>query len=290
MKIKAKNFKLESGHKHPTIKLATKIKSIFSNEDDAKEALKKTQKELSDFQEKLYANQKWSVLIILQGMDTSGKDGLIEHVLSGINPQGCEVKSFKKPTHLELAHDYLWRTHLSMPVRGKIGVFNRSYYEDVVVPQVHPEILKDSGLPESLVKDKKLIHRRCKDIVHFEEYLERQGVLIIKIFLHLSKSEQKSRLMSRLDTPEKNWKFEDSDLFERGFWSKYQKAYDVCLTETTHNSAPWYVIPADDKEMARFIASQIILEKVESLGIDLPQVSPERKKVLSQLKKKLQKT
>lgn len=284
--MKMKNFEVKESEKHPLKKHKTLIKPLFKTEDEAKDELKKTQGQLSDYQELLYAQNQWSVLVVLQGMDTAGKDGLIEHVMKSVNPQGCEVTSFKQPTHLELDHDFLWRTHAHLPQRGRIGVFNRSYYEDVIVPSVHPEILDSSQLPNE-VRSKKLIKDRCHDIVNFEKYLARQGVLVIKIFLHLSKQEQKNRLLRRLEIPEKNWKFEASDMVERGFWDKYQKAYNFCIEHTTHETAPWYVIPADDKLTARVIASDLITSKMSELKLSFPKVDAEKQRLLKKYRAEL---
>ncbi|MNJ92642.1 Polyphosphate kinase 2 [compost metagenome] len=247
------------------------------------------QSELSTMQDILAAQNEWTVLVILQGMDTAGKDGLIKHVMSGVNPQGCVVRSFKKPTHLELDHDFLWRTHLLMPQRGQIGIFNRSYYEDVIVPWVHPEILTNVQLPKELIKKKSILSDRCADIVNYERYLNRQGVKILKFFLHISKEEQKERLLARLDDPLKNWKFEEGDVVERGFWKKYQKAYEFLISKTSTTFAPWHIIPADNKEAGRLIVSEILVETLKDLKLNFPQVNAERRKELASIGRQLRK-
>jgi PPK2 family polyphosphate:nucleotide phosphotransferase len=285
--MKIKNFRIEKPQKKILSQHKTKIKSPFESESDLEESLKKSQDRLSDLQELLYAQNHWSVLIVLQGMDTAGKDGLIEHVMKSVNPQGCDVTTFKKPTHLEFDHDFLWRAHANLPQRGKIGVFNRSYYEDVIVPMVHPEILEESQLPVELRNSKSLLKDRCSDIIHFEKYLARQGTVIIKLFLHLSKDEQKARLLHRLETPNKNWKFEPADMNERKFWKTYQEAYEFCIEHTSHEIAPWYVIPADDKPMARVVASKIITESLEKIDLKIPKLSADMQKLLGKYRDQL---
>jgi PPK2 family polyphosphate:nucleotide phosphotransferase len=287
--MKIKNFKIQKPKKNILSTHKTRMKSPFNSENDLNNSLKKSQDRLSELQELLYAQNNWSVLIVLQGMDTAGKDGLIEHVMKSVNPQGCDVTSFKKPTHLEFDHDFLWRAHANLPQRGKIGVFNRSYYEDVIVPMVHPEILGESQLPTELQKSKSLLKDRCSDIIHFEKYLARQGTVIIKLFLHLSKDEQKNRLLHRLETPEKNWKFEPSDMNERKFWNKYQDAYNFCIQHTSHEIAPWYVIPADDKPMARVVASKIITESLDQIDLKIPKLSAELQNELGKYRAQLKK-
>lgn len=288
-RMKLKNFQIKDGDKNVLKKHKTSIQPFYNSDDETKQELNRTQKKLSDLQELLYAQNQWAVLIVLQGMDTAGKDGLIEHVMKSVNPQGCDVTSFKQPTHLELDHDFLWRAHANLPQRGKIGVFNRSYYEDVIVPMVHPQVLDRSQLPYKIRRSKNLMKDRCNDIVHFEKYLARQGVLIIKIFLHLSKNEQKNRLLSRLENEEKNWKFEGSDIAERQHWANYQKAYSFCIQHTSYDEAPWYIIPADDKPTARLIASNLISTKIENLNLAFPKVDAKKKKELARYHHQLKK-
>lgn len=242
----------------------------FDSDADAKSFLKEQHKKLADLQDLLYATHEWGVLIVLQGMDTAGKDGLIKHVFAGMNPLGCEAMSFKKPTHLEYEHDFLWRYNNHLPKRGHIGIFNRSYYEDVIVPQVHPEIISDGQLPKQ-VQDRFVIANRCQDIVNFEQYLGRQGYLVIKLFLHLSPEEQFQRLLSRLDEKEKHWKFDGADLSERTHWQKYQKAFDSVFRQTSHDQAPWHILPADNKQTARLLATQIIVREIAKLPLKQPE-------------------
>lgn len=289
MNINIKSYQIRHAKKNILHDLLTREKTIYSEENQSLEALKKAQHELAHQQELLFAQRQWSVLVVLQGMDTAGKDSLIEHVMKGINPQGCDVTSFKRPTVRELSHDFLWRAHLQIPERGKIGVFNRSYYEDIIVPYVHSEVLESSSLPEKVLKSKEILKHRCLDVINFEKYLLRQGVLIIKIFLHLSKGEQKTRLLSRLETPSKNWKFEASDIRERKFWKSYQQAYNFCFERTSHEDAPWNIIPADDKTSAHLIASKIITYHLEDLKLKFPEAEAEVQKKLKKFKHDLKK-
>lgn len=286
MKINSKDFKVEAAQKNALKFYPSLVEPLYQNEKEARELLNKTLKNLSTDQELLYAQNEWSVLVVLQGLDTAGKDGLVKHVMKGVNPQGCSVTSFKKPTHLELAHDFLWRAHLQIPARGQIGVFNRSYYEDIVVPFVHPESVATMQLPIEL-RNKKLLERRCEDIINFENYLARQGVIVIKIFLNLSRAEQKKRLLSRLDEEAKNWKFSEADLLERQFWAQYQKAYNFCIEKTSHDQAPWHIIPADDKLNARLIASKIISQRIHELNLSFPKIDAKQKALLTKYRKKL---
>jgi PPK2 family polyphosphate:nucleotide phosphotransferase len=285
--MKLGNFEAPKNGKLHLKNYPTMLDDLFKDDEQAKTRLVDLQAKLSKLQDMLAAQNQWSVLIILQGMDTAGKDGLIKHVMNGVNPQGCVVRSFKAPTHLENDHDFLWRTHLLMPQRGQIGIFNRSYYEDVIMPFVHPRIQQGLQMPASLLKSKKFLDHRCEDIVNHEIYLQRQGVLIVKIFLHLSKSEQKNRLQARLEDPNKNWKFEEGDITERAHWTKYQKAYEYCISKTCHEKAPWYIIPADKKLDARVITSEILVSLMKTLDLQFPQVSGERKKELLLIRKEL---
>lgn len=286
-KIKTTDYTIKPDHKISLKKYKTAIKSLYSDDQEADQKLNEAQEAIADLQDKLYSQKDWAVLIVLQGMDTAGKDGLIKHVLKDVDPQGCSVTSFKAPTAPELAHDFLWRLHVPMARRGEIKVFNRSYYEDVIVPYVHPEILEGTSLPKKILKSKNLLKDRCADIANFEKYLFNQGILIIKIFLHLSKDEQKNRLLARIDDPDKNWKMEESDVVERGFWSTYQNAYEFCISRTSHDTAPWYVVPADDKPTARLIASKIIIERMKELKLAYPQVTAAQKKNLLKMKKRI---
>ncbi|KYG67365.1 hypothetical protein AZI86_10245 [Bdellovibrio bacteriovorus] len=287
MKLKASEFIVKPGREVSLKKTKTGVKPLYKTDADGDELLKEIQKDIAEHQQRLYAQSTWAVLIVLQGMDTAGKDGLIKHVLKDVDPQGCSVTSFKKPSGEELKHDFLWRTHTPMAVRGEIKVFNRSYYEDVIVPYVMPEILDSSRLPEKIRTSKNLLKDRCEDIVSHERYLANQGILVIKIFLHLSKKEQKNRLLARFDDASKNWKVEEADITARGLWDKYQKAYEFCLSKTSHKAAPWYIIPADDKPTARLIASKIITEKMAELNLDFPKLKSAEIKHLKSLRKRL---
>jgi PPK2 family polyphosphate:nucleotide phosphotransferase len=243
--------------------------------------------DLQELQEKLYADNRWSVLLVFQAMDAAGKDSTIEHVLSGVNPQGCQVQSFKKPSEEELDHDFLWRTSKVMPERGRIGIFNRSYYEEVLVVRVHPEILKKQRLPASLVDDK-IWKNRLKAIRQNEKFLSRQGVKIIKFFLNVSEEEQKKRLLARIDDPAKNWKFEAQDVTERGFWDKYMEAYEDAIRETASKDAPWYVIPADDKKFMRVAVLAAVRHELKKLDLEFPILSPEDTVKLGEARKALE--
>jgi PPK2 family polyphosphate:nucleotide phosphotransferase len=248
--------------------------------DEAKVLLQHGVELLAEYQDKLYAQQKHSVLIILQAMDAAGKDGTIKHVMSGINPQGCQVFSFKAPNTTELAHDYLWRCVRSLPKRGFIGIFNRSYYEEVLIARVHPEILKAQNLPPEDV-DKQIWKRRFEEINNFEKYLTNNGTTVIKFFLYVSKEEQKRRFLRRIERADKNWKFSASDAKERGYWDDYIKAYEDCFSNTSTKWAPWYVIPADNKPFTRLAVAHIIYEVLKGLNPKYPIVSAEQKRELA---------
>jgi PPK2 family polyphosphate:nucleotide phosphotransferase len=241
---------------------------------------------LNSLQEKLYAQDLWAVLLIFQGMDAAGKDGVVKHVMSGVNPQGCEVHSFKTPSSEELDHDYLWRTHNKVPQRGKIGIFNRSYYEEVLVVRVHPHILGAQKLPESLVT-KHIWENRYEDINAFERYLTRNGTVIRKFFLHVSKKEQKKRFLERLEDSKKNWKFSMADVKERGYWKDYQEAYEEMIRNTATKHAPWYVIPADNKWYSQLIVASAIITALEELNLAFPDVDKEKKKELEGVRESL---
>lgn len=239
------------------------------NKGEAKERLEQDIKSLSDLQERLYAQDRWSVLLIFQAMDAAGKDSAIEHVMSGINPQGCQVHSFKTPTAIELDHDFMWRTSCALPERGRIGVFNRSYYEEVLIVRVHPEILGKQRLPQPLVT-KNIWEERFEDIRNFERYLARNGTLILKFFLNVSKEEQKKRFLERIDQPEKRWKFNAGDVTERMLWDKYMNAYEGAIRNTADEHAPWYVVPADKKWYTRLVVAAAIDEAMQGLDLQFP--------------------
>jgi PPK2 family polyphosphate:nucleotide phosphotransferase len=234
----------------------------------------------------LWAQDQWALMIILQGMDAAGKDGVVSHVVGGVNPQGCDVYSFKQPSREELDHEYLWRAHQRVPSRGKIGIFNRSYYEEVLVVRVHKKVLAAEHLPEE-TKGKHLWARRYQDINAFERYLAHNGVLVRKFFLHLSRGEQRKRFLERLDDPQKNWKFSMADVAERAYWKDYQQAYEELIQETAAKHAPWYIVPADNKWYSRMVVSAAIIETLESLKLEFPVVDKAKKEELEQVKKLL---
>src|SRR5712692_3257756 len=252
----------------------------------AKEALAMVIAELAELQDKLYAQDKWAVLLIFQAMDAAGKDGAIKHVMSGVNPQGCQVYSFKAPSSEDLNHDFLWRTSKCLPERGHIGIFNRSYYEEVLVVRVHPEILKNERTPEELI-GKSLWQDRFEDIRSFERYLSRNGVVVRKFFLNVSKKEQKRRFLERLETPEKNWKFSVSDIKERECWDDYMKAYEEVIAATSTKHSPWYVVPADNKWYTRLVVAAAIVDTLKDLKLAYPKVDSEKRKQLDFAKREL---
>ena len=253
----------------------------------AQELLDRGIADMRDLQVKLYAQDRWSVLIILQGMDAAGKDGLIKHVMSGVNPQGCEVYSFKQPSVEELNHDYMWRSNRRLPERGHIGIFNRSYYEEVLVLQVHPDILKNERVPDELIT-KNIWQERFEDIRNSESYLARNGTVVRKFFLNISKKEQKKRFLERLDNPEKNWKFSASDVRERQFWDKYMDAYEEMIAATSSKHAPWYVVPADNKWYTRLVVAAAIVDALGELKLSYPKMSAEQRKQLAAARKELE--
>ena len=259
----------------------------FKSDKDADEMLKAGIKLMKDLQRKLYAQDKWSLLLIFQAMDAAGKDGTISHVMSGVNPQGCQVTSFKAPSSTELNHDFLWRSNVALPERGKIGIFNRSYYEEVLVVRVHEELLKAERMPEPLVT-KHIWKERFEDINAYESYLSRNGLVIRKFFLHVSKAEQKRRFMARLDDSTKNWKFSVSDMKERTYWKDYQQAYEDLIRNTATKQAPWYVVPADNKWFTHLVVAGAIIETLDSLGLEWPEVTDEQQKLLKEARKALE--
>jgi PPK2 family polyphosphate:nucleotide phosphotransferase len=250
----------------------------------AKKALQDGVHMLTELQDKLYAQDQWAVLLIFQAMDAAGKDGAIKHVMSGVNPQGCEVYSFKSPSSEDLDHDYLWRTSRKLPERGRIGVFNRSYYEEVLVVRVHETFLAKQKIPKALVTDK-IWEQRFQDINGFERYLHRNGILVRKFFLHVSKEEQKKRFLRRLEDPDRNWKFSSADARERGFWDQYMESYEDMIRHTATRDAPWYVVPADNKWFTRLVVAGAVVDALESLDLHYPVVSAEQKKDLKQAQK-----
>jgi PPK2 family polyphosphate:nucleotide phosphotransferase len=287
MKIEPADFRVPSGEKIRLKKWATAAKPFYRNEQHCKELLAADIRELSALQRLLYASNSWSVLLIFQAMDAAGKDGAISHVLSGVNPQGCDVHSFKHPSAEELEHDFLWRTTSRLPTRGRIGVFNRSYYEEVLIARVHPEILRSERIPDELVAKDTVWKRRYRSIMDLEKHLHRNGTRIIKFFLHLSKEEQRKRFLARIDEPNKNWKFSQADVAERKFWDQYMSAYEDCLGATSTKHAPWHVVPADDKHNARLIISRIVIEALQSLRMSYPKTTRARRIELQAIRKQL---
>jgi PPK2 family polyphosphate:nucleotide phosphotransferase len=259
---------------------------VAKNKSKFKDMLEADAKRLGKLQERLYAEGRWAVLIILQGMDASGKDGIIEHVLSEVNPQGCEVHSFKQPSKEELAHDFLWRTALRLPERGRIGIFNRSYYEEVVVVRVHPEYLDGQKLPASRVTDH-IWKQRFEDIVTFEKHLARSGTLVLKFFLHTSQAEQSKQMLERLEEPDKHWKFNAGDLKERALWDKYMAAYEDAIRNTSHPDAPWFVVPADHRWFSRMVVAAAVAEAVKKLDPQFPKLTDKDMAALEEMKRQL---
>lgn len=271
-------------------RLPTRGKAAFKSKAQYREILQAHIDSLSSLQQLHYASAKYAVLLIFQGMDSAGKDGAIRHVMSGVNPQGCEVFSFKQPSEEELKHDFLWRTTCRLPERGRIGIFNRSYYEEVLITRVHPEILDTQSLPKHLLDAKHFWADRYRSIVELEDHLHRNGTQIIKFFLHLSKKEQARRFLERIEEPDKNWKFSSSDIHERKYWKQYVKAYEQCLAATSTHHAPWYAVPADDKDNARLIVSQILIDVLTELKMAYPKVTPKRRRELQEIGKRLAKS
>ena len=289
MKIDSKDFRVREGDKVNLKKWPTQVDPIYNSKEQYQKLLGEHVAELSSQQQLLYASNRHAVLLIFQAMDAAGKDGAIRHVMSGVNPQGCQVFSFKHPSADELQHDFLWRTTRDLPERGRIGIFNRSYYEEVLIARVHPEILLGEGIPDASHDDKEVWHGRYRSIVNLEKHLHANGTRIIKIFLHLSKDEQRKRFLDRIDEPDKNWKFSLGDIHERKYWNHYMKAYEDCLSATSTKGAPWYVVPADDKENARLIISEIILDVFNGLTMAYPKPSAKRRQELLSIRKQLAK-
>jgi PPK2 family polyphosphate:nucleotide phosphotransferase len=288
MKIDVKDFCVRPRMKVKLKDWPTKVQPIYGSKEEYQELLEKHVSELSSMQQLLYGSDRYALLLIFQGMDAAGKDGAIAHVMSGVNPQGCEVASFKQPSAEELEHDFLWRSTVRLPERGRIGIFNRSYYEEVLVVRVHPEILRGEGLARD-IGEKKVWEQRYRSIVDLERHLDHNGTKVVKIFLHLSKEEQRKRFLARIDEPEKNWKFSLADIHERKYWKGYMEAFGECLQETSTHHAPWYAVPADDKENARLIVSQIVLEAMGDLKMSYPKTTAKRRAELLEIRKQLTK-
>jgi PPK2 family polyphosphate:nucleotide phosphotransferase len=286
MKIEIKDFQVEPGKKVNLKRWPTKVKPVYKSKQHYQELMDGHVEELSDLQRLLYATDRHALLLIFQGMDAAGKDGAIRHVLSGVNPQGCMVSSFKQPSSEERMHDFLWRTSKRLPNRGMIGIFNRSYYEDVLVVRVHPEILESVGITAK-ESNEDFWKERYRSITEHERHLHHNRTRIVKFYLHLSKDEQKSRFLERIDNPDKNWKFTAADAHERTHWDEYAKVYGACLEKTTTDHAPWYVVPADDKKNARLIISEIVLHTLRAMDMEYPKTTPQRHEELLEIKKAL---
>jgi PPK2 family polyphosphate:nucleotide phosphotransferase len=287
MKIDSDDFLVRPGEKFKLRDWPTVVKPFYRSKKEYQKLLKEHVDELNRLQRLLYASSRYALLLIVQGMDAAGKDGVIRHIMSGVNPQGCQVVSFKQPSQEELKHDFLWRTNRCLPQRGQIGIFNRSYYEEVLVVRVHPEILRSQGLPDELLDEKNIWSRRYRSIVDFEHHLHHNGTRIVKVFLNMSRDQQRKRLIERIEEPEKNWKFNLSDISERKCWKQYMDAYEACLGATSDHHAPWYVVPADDKENARLIVSSIVLDSVNALKMTYPETTVQRRRELKAIRKQL---
>lgn len=286
MKIDSADYRVDEGTRVKLAKWPTRTKPLYDSKQDYQEQLERQVEQLSEQQQLLYSSNLHAVLFIFQAMDAAGKDGVIRHVMSGVNPQGCQVFSFKHPSASELAHDFLWRTTRDLPERGKIGIFNRSYYEEVLIARVHPDILKAENLPE---EGGKIWDHRFRAIAGLERHLHESGTRIIKFFLHISKEEQRKRFLARIDDPDKNWKFNTADVEERGYWKDYMHAYQEAIAATSTKQCPWYIVPADYKRNARLIVSHIILNHLEELDLRYPAVGAERKRELQAIRRRLSK-
>jgi len=287
MTIHPKDFRVAEGDEVDLKKWPTRVDPVYKSKHQYNELLKEHVERLSKQQQLLYASNSHAILLIFQGMDAAGKDGAIRHVMSGVNPQGCQVFSFKQPSPAELQHDFLWRTTLDLPERGRIGIFNRSYYEEVLIVRVHPELLRSEGMADAPRDDKEVWGGRYRSIVDMERHLHANGTRIVKFLLHLSKDEQRKRFLARIDEPEKNWKLSLADIEERKFWKHYMRAFEACLGATSTRDSPWYVVPADDKENARLIVSQTILDTLEGLEMAYPRLDEKRRDELRAIGKRL---
>jgi PPK2 family polyphosphate:nucleotide phosphotransferase len=289
MKIDSKQFRIAERESVRLESRPTALKPLYDSKEEYRDVLVEHVRQLSAIQELLYAHDRYSLLVIFQAMDGAGKDSAIKHVMSGVNPQGCRVTSFKHPSAEELDHDFLWRTTRWLPERGQIGIFNRSYYEEVLIVRVHPEILRSQALPDELLDEKTVWDQRYRSIVDFEGHLYRNGTRVVKIFLHVSKDEQRKRFLKRIDEADKNWKFNVEDMRERKYWKQYMNAYEACLSATSTKDSPWYAVPADDKKDAQLIVSQILLDTLGKLQLRYPALDSERRKQLKTVRKMLEK-
>jgi PPK2 family polyphosphate:nucleotide phosphotransferase len=287
MKIRPDEWRVREGDPVHLGKWPTHTRPVYRSKQQYLGLLQQHIEQLSAMQQLHYALNRHAILLILQAMDAAGKDGVIRHVMSGVNPQGCQVFSFKQPSATELQHDFLWRTTLDLPERGRIGIFNRSYYEEVLIVRVHKSILRGEGLPDAPKHDAKLWHDRYRSITDLERHLHINGTRIVKVFLHLSKEEQRRRFLARIEEPEKNWKFSQADIKERGYWKQYMRAYEECIGATSTRDAPWYVVPADDKQNARLIVSSILLDTFKGLDMAYPKPSSARRAELLAIRRQL---
>jgi len=287
MKIDVSDFRVPEGRSVDLKKWPTRVRSYYRSKGDYRTLLADHVERLADRQNLLYAHDRYALLLIFQAMDAAGKDGVIKHVMSGVNPQGCQVYSFKHPSATELDHDFLWRTTMCLPERGRIGIFNRSYYEEVLIVRVHPQILQAQRLPDEVRDNPNIWKQRYRSIVDFERHLYRNGTRVVKFYLHLSKGEQRRRFLARIDDPAKNWKFSVDDIAERERWKDYTRAYEHCLEATSTRRAPWYVVPADDKGNARLIVSQAILDAIDDLKMNYPKPDAAKLRELQKVRKQL---
>jgi len=289
MKIDAERFRVRPGERVRLKQAPTRVQPCYASKAEYQERLARHVEQLSELQNLLYADDRYALLLVFQAMDAAGKDSCIKHVMSGINPQGCQVYSFKHPSAEELDHDFLWRCMRALPERGRIGIFNRSYYEEVLIVRVHPEILRAQKLAQEGPGRRAVWEKRYRSIADMEAHLERNGTRIVKFFLHVSKDEQRKRFLARIDEPEKNWKFSRQDIEERKYWKDYMRAYEACLEATSTKRSPWYVVPADDKPNARLIVSRIVVDTLKKLGLAYPQADAGRRRELHTLRKLLAK-
>jgi PPK2 family polyphosphate:nucleotide phosphotransferase len=283
------DFRVREGQAVRLKRWPTAVEPLYRSKKHYHQLLAEQVEHLSGLQRLLYASNQFALLVIFQAMDAAGKDGAIRHVMSGVNPQGCQVFSFKHPSAEELEHDFLWRTTRCLPERGQIGIFNRSYYEEVLIARVHPEILHSEAVPDEEAEDDAVWQARYKSIVDLESHLHRNGTRVVKVFLHLSKDEQRKRFLRRIDDPDKRWKFSQADIEERKYWEQYMEAYQACLSATSTAASPWYIVPADDKENARLIVSRIIVETLSALRMSYPKMSAARLRELRSIRKRLAK-
>jgi PPK2 family polyphosphate:nucleotide phosphotransferase len=285
----ADRFRVRPGERLRLKHRPTRVKPFYESKADYEARLARHTEQLAEQQNLLYADDRYALLLVFQAMDAAGKDSCIKHVMSGVNPQGCQVYSFKHPSAEELDHDFLWRTQRALPERGRIGIFNRSYYEEVLIVRVHPEILRAQKVPHELLDDADIWEKRYRSISEMEAHLHRNGTRVVKFFLHVSKDEQRERFLARIDEPQKNWKFSEQDVEERKYWKDYMRAYEDCLAATSTRHAPWYVVPADDKANARLIVSRIVVETLKDLALAYPRPDPARRRELLALRRRLAK-